>query len=48
MKFLNGIIYYLNVDFDRGICKEVSSIEFMGLMLVFGIFLVYGLEKLIV
>lgn len=48
MKFLNGIIYYLNVDFDRGICKKVSSIEVMGLMLVFGIFLVYGLEKLIV
>lgn len=46
MKFWNGIIYYLNVDFDRGICKEVSSIEVMGLMLVFGIFLVYGLEKL--
>lgn len=48
MKFWNGIIYYLKVDFDRGICKEVSSIEVMGLMLVFGIFLVYGLEKLIV
>lgn len=30
------------------ILKEVSSIEVMGLMLVFGIFLVYGLEKLIV
>lgn len=45
MKPLNGTIYHPNVDPDRGIRKEVSSIEVTGSTPAFGTSPAYGLEN---
>lgn len=45
MKPRNGTIYHPNVDPDKGIRKEVSSIEFTGSTSTFGTSPAYGLEN---
>lgn len=45
MKPLNGTIYHPKVGPDRGISKEVSSIEFTRSTPAFGASPAYGLEK---
>lgn len=45
MKPRNGTIYHPKVDPDRGIRKEVSSIEVPGSTPAFGTSPAYGLEK---
>lgn len=45
MKPRNGTIYHPNVDPDKGIRKEVSSIEFTGSTPAFGTSPAYGLEN---
>lgn len=45
MKPLNGTIYHPKFDSDRGISKEVSSLEFTGPTPAFGASPAYGLEK---